>query len=116
MAARNQLGIKQLMDAEAEAQEIVNKARKEKVQLLKQAQDEAAKEIAAYRAQRQQQFEKFSAEQLSGTDIYTRELAKQTEETIKKLQYEYESKSKDVIQMLLHSVTDVHTEADVAAK
>lgn len=68
----NTPGVKKLLEAEARAAEMVKKARNrtiwpvffgylpfvEKQQRLKQARDEAEAEIAAYRAQREQEFQR----------------------------------------------------------
>lgn len=50
-ANRRQSGIQQLLAAEQEAQQIVNAARAAKSARLRQAKEEAEREIAEYRAQ-----------------------------------------------------------------
>ncbi|KAI3875325.1 hypothetical protein MKW92_013804 [Papaver armeniacum] len=51
-------GIQQLLAAEQEAQHIVNKARNLKTSRLKQAKEEAEREIAQYRAQVEADFQR----------------------------------------------------------
>ena len=79
--ATSQVGIKQLLEAEQKAQEIVNKARKgndslikyyflinkkiniiylDRVALLKQAKEEAEKEVAEYKAKRTIEYEAYA--------------------------------------------------------
>uniref|UniRef100_A0A803PA39 V-type proton ATPase subunit G n=1 Tax=Cannabis sativa TaxID=3483 RepID=A0A803PA39_CANSA len=55
---RSQGGIQQLLAAEQEAQHIVNAARSAKLARLKQAKEEAEREIAEYRAQVELDFQK----------------------------------------------------------
>ncbi|KAF8402743.1 hypothetical protein HHK36_010833 [Tetracentron sinense] len=61
-ANRGQGGIQLLLAAEQEAQHIVNGARNAKMARLKQAKDEAEKEIAEYRAHVEAEFQKKLAE------------------------------------------------------
>ncbi|XP_022767351.1 V-type proton ATPase subunit G-like isoform X2 [Durio zibethinus] len=61
-ANRGQGGIQQLLAAEQEAQHIVNAARNAKMARLKQAKEEAEKEIAEYRAQVEKEFQRKVAE------------------------------------------------------
>jgi len=116
MAASSQLGIKQLLEAEGKAQEIVNKARKDKVALIKQAHDEAEKEVAEYRAKRNKEFEAFSRTHLSGTDMYTKQLAVQTDEQISKASIDIKSHAEEVIDFLLKVVADVKTDYTVETR
>ncbi|KAL9331962.1 hypothetical protein ACSQ67_001572 [Phaseolus vulgaris] len=55
---RGQSRIQQLLAAEQEAQRTVNAAKNEKLARLKQAKEEAEKEIAEYRAQLEYEFQK----------------------------------------------------------
>ncbi|WP_285164299.1 V-type ATPase subunit G, partial [Mycobacterium tuberculosis] len=59
MAANSrQGGIQQLLAAEQEAQHIVNNARNAKMARLKQAKEEAEKEVAQFRAQMEAEYQK----------------------------------------------------------
>jgi len=109
--ASNQLGIRQLLDAETKAQETVAKARKEKTTLLKQAKDEADKEIADYKLKKQKEFQEYSSKHLDGTNAITQQLAQSTSEQIAKIQKEATSSEK-VIDLLLKFVTEVHTDVE----
>ncbi|CAN6461666.1 unnamed protein product [Victoria cruziana] len=61
-ANRGQGGIQLLLAAEQEAQHLVNVARAAKTTRLKQAKEEADKEIAQYRAYMEAEFQKKIAE------------------------------------------------------
>ncbi|OLL24894.1 V-type proton ATPase subunit G [Neolecta irregularis DAH-3] len=57
MSAANSRGIQTLLEAEKEAQKIVHKAREYRTQRLKDARSEAAKEIEAYKKQKDLEFQ-----------------------------------------------------------
>lgn len=61
-AGRSQNGIQLLLAAEQEAQHIVNAAKQAKMGRLKQAKEEAEKEIAEFRAQMEAEFQRKLAE------------------------------------------------------
>ncbi|BEJ18129.1 hypothetical protein CspHIS471_0704060 [Cutaneotrichosporon sp. HIS471] len=63
--AANSQGIQTLLEAEKEASKVVTKARQYRVQKLKDARTEAAKEIAEYKAQKEADFKKFESEHTS---------------------------------------------------
>ncbi|ESW29904.1 hypothetical protein PHAVU_002G108100 [Phaseolus vulgaris] len=72
---RGQSGIQQLLAAEQEAQRTVNAEKNEKLARLKQAKEEAEKEIAEYRAQLEYEFQKKVSESSgdSGANVKTLE-------------------------------------------
>jgi len=107
--ASNQLGIKQLLEAETKAQEIVTKARKEKTALLKQAKDEADKDIAEYKTKKQKEFQDYSSKHLDGTTAIAQQLSASTAEQITKIQKEQVANGEKVIDLLLKFVSDVDT-------
>ncbi|BBH06001.1 vacuolar membrane ATPase 10 [Prunus dulcis] len=104
---RGQGGIQQLLAAEQEAQHIVNAARSAKMARLKQAKDEAAKEIAEYRAQMELEFQKKVAASSGDSGANVKRLELETEQKIKHLSTEAARISSDVVQMLLKQVTTV---------
>lgn len=61
-ANRGQNGIQQLLAVEQEAQHIVNAARNAKMARLKQAKEEAEKEIAEFRVRMEKEFQRKVAE------------------------------------------------------
>ncbi|KAF6167884.1 hypothetical protein GIB67_027662 [Kingdonia uniflora] len=106
-ANRGQNGIQLLLAAEQEAQHIVNAARNEKLARLKQAKEEADKEIAEYRAQVEAQFQRKLAESSGDSGANVKRLEKETEEKINHLKSESERISHGVIHLLLKHVTTV---------
>ncbi|CAI9091058.1 OLC1v1025977C1 [Oldenlandia corymbosa var. corymbosa] len=104
---RGQNGIQLLLAAEQEAQHIVNAARSAKQARLKQAKDEAEKEIAEFRAQMEAEFQRKVAETSGDSGANVKRLEQETEAKIGHLKSESERISQDVIQMLLRHVTTV---------
>ncbi|CAK9323182.1 unnamed protein product [Citrullus colocynthis] len=107
MATRGQGGIQQLLAAEQEAQHIVNAARNAKMARLKQAKEEAEKEIAAYRAQVESEFQRKLAESSGDSGANVKRLEIETDEKINHLKEESARISHDVVNMLLKHVTTV---------
>ena len=106
-SSRSQSGIQQLLAAEQEAQRIVNEARNAKMLRLKQAKEEAEKEIAAYRAQMEAEFQRKLAQTSGDSGANVKRLEQETEEKIQHLKSQAEGISPDIIQMLLKQVTTV---------
>ncbi|XP_010921881.1 V-type proton ATPase subunit G [Elaeis guineensis] len=104
---RRQGGIQQLLAAEQEAQHIVNAARNAKMARLKQAKEEAEKEIAQYRAQMEAEFQRKVAESSGDTGANFKRLEQETEMKIHHLKSQAASISDDVVHMLLKHVTTV---------
>ncbi|KAH6761895.1 vacuolar ATP synthase subunit G2 [Perilla frutescens var. hirtella] len=104
MAARNSRnGIKLLMSAEQEAQHIVNTARTEKRARLKQAKEEAEKEIAEFRAQMEAEFQMKVLESSGDSGANAKRLELETEVKRDHLKKEASRISYDVVSMLLKS-------------
>ncbi|GMI84847.1 VACUOLAR ATP SYNTHASE SUBUNIT G2, vacuolar ATP synthase subunit G2 [Hibiscus trionum] len=106
-ANRSQNGIQQLLAAEQEAQQIVNAARNAKMARLRQAKEEAEKEIADYRAQVEYEFQKKVAESSGDSGANVKRLEIETDEKINHLKNEAARISHDVVGMLLKNVTTV---------
>ncbi|CAL9757208.1 unnamed protein product [Musa acuminata subsp. burmannicoides] len=106
-SSRRQSGIQQLLAAEQEAQRIVNEARNAKMARLKQAKEEADKEIAAYRAQMEAEFQRKVAQSSGDSGANVKRLELETEEKIQHLKSQAANISQDVVQMLLKHVTAV---------
>ncbi|KAI3901484.1 hypothetical protein MKW92_007471 [Papaver armeniacum] len=100
-------GIQQLLAAEQEAQHIVNEARNLKTARLKQAKEEAEREIAQYRAQVEADFQRKLEETSGDSGANVKRLEVETEAKIANLTGESERISSDVVQMLLRHVTSV---------
>eukprot|EP01119_Soliformovum_irregulare_P005767 TRINITY_DN1751_c0_g1_i2.p2 TRINITY_DN1751_c0_g1~~TRINITY_DN1751_c0_g1_i2.p2 ORF type:complete len:110 (-),score=27.63 TRINITY_DN1751_c0_g1_i2:40-369(-) len=108
--AASQLGIKQLLDAETKAQEIVNNARKDKVNKLKQARDEAEREISQYKADEQRKYEGFEREHFAGTEGYNKQLEFQQTEQSRKIDADLKTNAAKVVELLVQLVGDVQYE------
>uniref|UniRef100_A0A0D9W927 V-type proton ATPase subunit G n=2 Tax=Leersia perrieri TaxID=77586 RepID=A0A0D9W927_9ORYZ len=106
-ANRRQSGIQQLLAAEQEAQQIVNAARAAKSARLRQAKEEAEREIAEYRAQMEAEFQRKVAESSGDSGANVKRLEQETAEKIAQLKQQAASISPEVIQMLLRYVTTV---------
>lgn len=107
MSSSGQGGIQQLLAAEQAAQQIVNAARTAKMARLKQAKEEADKEIAEFRAQMEREFQKKLQETSGDSGANVKRLEVETEAKIGHLRTEGARISTDVVQMLLKRVTSV---------
>ncbi|CAN6250023.1 unnamed protein product [Urochloa humidicola] len=103
-ANRRQSGIQQLLAAEQEAQQIVNAARAAR---LRQAKEEAEREIAEYRSQMEAEFQRKVAESSGDSGANVKRLEQETAAKIEQLNQQAASISPEVIQMLLRHVTTV---------
>ncbi|XP_010477171.1 PREDICTED: V-type proton ATPase subunit G1-like [Camelina sativa] len=106
-SSRGQGGIQQLLAAEQEAQHIVNAARTAKMARLKQAKEEAEKEIAEYKAKTEQDFQRKLEETSGDSGANVKRLEQETDTKIEELKNEASRISKDVVEMLLKHVTTV---------
>ncbi|XLU83047.1 hypothetical protein S245_006467 [Arachis hypogaea] len=98
---RGQGGIQQLLAAEQEAQRIVNAAKNEKLTRLKQAKEEADKEVAEYRAQLEREFQQKVSDSTGDSGANVKRLEHETEGKIHHLKTEAARISDDVVAMLL---------------
>ncbi|CAL5343440.1 unnamed protein product [Camellia sinensis] len=106
-ANRGQNGIQLLLTAEKEAQYIVNAARTAKMARLKQAKEDAEKEIAEFRAQMEAEFQRKVAESSGDSGANVKRLEQETEAKIHHLNTEAARISHDIAHMLLRHVTTV---------
>jgi V-type H+-transporting ATPase subunit G len=104
---RGQNGIQLLLAAEQEAQRIVNAAIAAKMARLKQAKEEAEKDIAEFRAQMEAQYQRKVSESSGDSGANVKRLEVETEGKIHHLKTEARRISQDVVQMLLRQVTTV---------
>ncbi|KAI3705543.1 hypothetical protein L1987_75782 [Smallanthus sonchifolius] len=106
-SSRGQNGIQSLLAAEQEAQQIVNAARNAKLARLKQAKEEAEREVAEFRAQMEADFQRKLTETSGDSGANVKRLEKETDAKIQHLKTEAERISSDVVEMLLKHVTTV---------
>ncbi|EPE34716.1 hypothetical protein GLAREA_10410 [Glarea lozoyensis ATCC 20868] len=104
MSAQNSAGIQTLLDAEREAQKIVQRDRTKRV---KEARDEAKKEIDDYKKSKDDEFKKFEAEHTSGNKKAEEDASKDAEVKIKEIQQAGKKGQDQVVKDLLKAVFDI---------
>ncbi|EDN07912.1 vacuolar ATPase [Histoplasma capsulatum] len=104
MSAQNSAGIQTLLDAEREAQKIVQNRTKR----IKDARTEAQNEIEEYRQRKEEEFRKFEAEHSSGNKVAEDEANKEAEMKVQEIKNIGKKKGGQVIGDLIHAVTDVN--------
>ncbi|PKS07465.1 hypothetical protein jhhlp_006069 [Lomentospora prolificans] len=100
-SAQHSAGIQTLLDAEREASKIVEQVRTKRV---KQARDEAKKEIEEHRENMEKKFKAFEAEHTEGNTAAEQEAMKDAEAKIKELQSRAQKNKDRVINELLSAV------------
>ncbi|KAG9966668.1 hypothetical protein KCU61_g353, partial [Aureobasidium melanogenum] len=112
MSAQNSAGIQTLLDAEREAQKIVQQAREcnlptHRTKRVKDARSEAQKEIDEYRNKKEEEFKQFSTQHTSGNEQAEKDATKDTDEKLKEIKSIGDKEGPTVIENLLRAVTDV---------
>ncbi|KZZ98114.1 Vacuolar (H+)-ATPase G subunit [Ascosphaera apis ARSEF 7405] len=113
-SAQNSHGIQTLLDAEREAQKIVQAAREYRTKRVKDARSEAQKEIEAYRQQKEEEFKKFEAEHSSGFKAAEEEANKDAEVKLREIKEAGAKNGPRVIENLVQ--TTINVEAKVPEK
>ncbi|GIZ42638.1 hypothetical protein CKM354_000589800 [Cercospora kikuchii] len=104
MAAQNSAGIQTLLDAEREAQKIVQKDRTKRV---KDARSEAQKEIEEYRNQKEEEFKQFESQHTSGNKKAEEDADKETNQKLDEIKGIGKKTGPKVVEDLLKAVMDV---------
>ncbi|OJD28953.1 vacuolar atpase [Diplodia corticola] len=107
MSAQNSAGIQTLLDAEREAQKIVQKDRTKRV---KDARSEAQKEIDEYKSKKEEEFKAFETEHSSGNKKAEEEADKATEVKLQEIKDIGGKGGSSVVDQLLEAVTNVNAE------
>ncbi|OHE94231.1 V-type ATPase [Colletotrichum orchidophilum] len=119
MSAQNSAGIQTLLDAEREASKIVQKGMLKigtvRTKRVKEARDEAKKEIEAYRNSKEDEFKKFESEHSQGNKAAEDEANKEAEGKIKEIQGAGKKSQDKVVADLLKAVFEVKPVAPTAA-
>ncbi|KAJ5225066.1 hypothetical protein N7468_006291 [Penicillium chermesinum] len=110
MSAQNSAGIQTLLDAEREAQKIVQQAREYRTKRIRDAKSEAQKEIEEYRNSKEEEFKKFEAEHSSGFKVAEEAANKEAEEKLKEIQAAGKKHGDKVVDDLIKATTDVKPE------
>jgi len=100
-------GIQKLLQAESEAAEAIRIAREAKVVRLKQAKAEAEVEIAAYKAQREEQFQALAKLRTGDSGVHQKAVAVETEKELAMVSAKVAANKAAMIDSLLKSVTTV---------
>ncbi|EZF34089.1 V-type ATPase, G subunit [Trichophyton interdigitale H6] len=108
MAAQNSAGIQTLLDAEREAQKIVQTAREYRTKRIKDAKTEAQKEIEDYKKQKEEEFRKFEAEHSSGNQKAENDANKDAEAQLLEIKKSGKEKGNKVVDDLIKTVLDVN--------
>ncbi|CAG8463044.1 6013_t:CDS:2 [Paraglomus brasilianum] len=107
MAASNSQGIQTLVEAEKEAAKIVQKARQYRIDRLKAARTEAAKEIEDLKAQKNEEFHQFETEHAGSSDQTFAKITTETEVKLQQIQEAFNKHKAVVIERLLSVVTTI---------
>ncbi|MCJ1343359.1 H(+)-transporting V1 sector ATPase subunit G [Peltigera leucophlebia] len=110
MSAQNSKGIQTLLDAEREAQKIVQKAREYRTKRVKDARSEAQKEIEEYRKQKDEEFKKYEKEHSSGNKKAEEDATRDAEEKVQEIKKAGGKAGDKVIEDLLKAVTEIQLE------
>ena len=104
MSAQESKGIQMLKEAEIEAAKIVQKARQYRVQRLKDAKTEAAQELAALQEQKQDELNVIESSFTGSSDLEIAALRQQTDLAIDQTRKAIQENRQQVIDNLLHGV------------
>eukprot|EP01024_Parvocaulis_polyphysoides_P019328 TRINITY_DN18740_c0_g3_i2.p1 TRINITY_DN18740_c0_g3~~TRINITY_DN18740_c0_g3_i2.p1 ORF type:complete len:113 (-),score=23.64 TRINITY_DN18740_c0_g3_i2:142-480(-) len=100
-------GIQKLLQAEQAAQRIVDNARKNKQDKLRQAKSEADKELKIFRAKQEDLYQNKLVEAASSTDSKFEHLAEEAQKAVQDIQEQVSNKKDAVVDMLMKMVTTV---------
>lgn len=114
-AQSQQNGIATLLKAEKEAHEIVSQARKYRQDKLKQAKSDAAKEIEAYKAKKDQELKDFESQNVGSTAELEKKADQDVQGELAEIKKISKAKTADVIKLLVAAVTEPIPEMHVNA-
>jgi len=107
MAAQNSAGIQTLLDAERDAQKIVQKAREYRTKRVKDARTEAQKEIEEYKEKKEKEFKEYESKHTSGNKKAEEDADKDTEQKLEEIKQIGKKTGPQVVDQLLKAVMDV---------
>jgi len=110
MSAQNSAGIQTLLDAERDAQKIVQKARSYRTQKVKDARSSAQKEIEEYKQQKEEEFKAFESKHTGVNAEIQKQADKEAEQKLQEIRQLGVQKRGKVLEDLLKAVTDVKPE------
>lgn len=101
--------IQQLLKAEEEAEQIVHKAKENRVKMLKDARFSAEEELKAFRLKEEERFKVEVEQRLGQDDSLTNELADRTKSDIDIIKKDYVANKDGVLAFIGEKVLDVDT-------
>ncbi|KAF7675272.1 h+-atpase g subunit [Alternaria burnsii] len=107
-SAQNSQGIQTLLDAEREAQKIVQQAREYRTKRVKDARSEAQKEIEDYRKEKESEYQKFEKEHSSGNQKAEEDAKKDTDAKVKEIDEIGNKSGTKVVDQLIEAVVNAH--------
>jgi len=110
MAAQQSQGITTLLEAEKEAAKIVDQARQYRVQKLKDARAEAAREIEEYKKAKEAEFKEFESSHAGTTSNAQSAVDKDTEVKLQSISASFTDNKDKVVKKLLDRVVLVKPE------
>ncbi|KAL1891285.1 hypothetical protein Sste5346_007745 [Sporothrix stenoceras] len=108
MSAQNSTGIQTLLDAEQKAAQIVQKAREFRTKRVREARDEARKEIDEYKAQKEAEFKKFESEHTQGNKAAEEEANREADAKIVEIKAAGKKSQDKVVKDLLAAVLNAN--------
>ena len=115
LSQSQQNGIATLLKAEKEAHEIVSQARKYRQDKLKQAKSDAAKEIEAYKAKKDQELKDFESQNVGSTAELEKKADQDVQGELAEIKKISKAKTADVIKLLVAAVTEPIPEMHINA-
>eukprot|EP00211_Chloroparvula_japonica_P013393 CAMPEP_0119120216 /NCGR_PEP_ID=MMETSP1310-20130426/1340_1 /TAXON_ID=464262 /ORGANISM="Genus nov. species nov., Strain RCC2339" /LENGTH=108 /DNA_ID=CAMNT_0007109683 /DNA_START=74 /DNA_END=400 /DNA_ORIENTATION=+ len=99
--------VQQLMQAESEAQSIVEGARQEKSRLLKEARSDAAAEVERFRMEKEAEYERQLSLEMESNQSSGEKLRQDTEHELFQIEGQSRRNQGNVVEMLLGTVVRV---------
>ncbi|XP_065916719.1 V-type proton ATPase subunit G 2-like [Dysidea avara] len=109
MASQSE-GIRKLMQAERQAEEVVSSAKRKKAQRIKEAKEEAKKEVETYKQEREHLFQEQMKKNAGSKDDFAAKMRVDTEKRLQKITSQVSTSKEMVIDRLLELVCDIKPE------
>ncbi|CAO3598083.1 unnamed protein product [Absidia cylindrospora] len=116
MATAQSQGINTLLEAEREASKIVQKAKQHRIQRLKDARTEAAKDIEQLKAEKNAEFQQFTAQHSGQSDQSLIQVDKDTDTKVAEIQAAATENKEKAIELLLQAITNVEVAPHINAR
>ncbi|KAI9262166.1 G subunit of V-type ATPase [Phascolomyces articulosus] len=113
MAASSSQGINTLLEAEREAAKIVQKAKQYRIQRLKDARSEAAKEIEDLKAQKNLEYQNFVAQHSGASDASLGVVDQETDAKIAEIQSAFAANKETASDKILEAVKRVEAKPHI---